>query len=194
MYPTCIHWSGLKRVGSRILCVYNISLSFYGRLRFHPLNKLSDHENLEKNQAHFTNNILLAISKWLETWSCYVSSTGHPIATKFCTWHDTAAVVIRGNFWSDHFDEIELRAKRLFQWIWVRRKNRSWNVCDSHREQWYHSCILNQFCFIIYENVITRKHSLHYWSFVREIHRSLVALLSKGKSTGHCCILLTKDQ
>ena len=49
---------------------------------------------------------------------CY-SAAGHHIATIFCTWHDSRAVVPRTKFCSDHRIRIEMRVKQNSPRIWI---------------------------------------------------------------------------
>ena len=53
----------------------------------------------------------------METSPCCNSVTGHQIATHFCTYHDSSAVVPCTIFCSDHYITVEMRVKRNFHRI-----------------------------------------------------------------------------
>ena len=55
----------------------------------------------------------------MEIWPCNNSVAGHQIATNFCTWHDSTAVVPCTKFYSDHCIRIEVRVERNFHRIWI---------------------------------------------------------------------------
>ena len=46
------------------------------------------------------------------------STTGHQIATNFCTYHDSTAVVLCTKYWSDHCVRIRKTVMRNFHRIW----------------------------------------------------------------------------
>ena len=63
----------------------------------------------------------------MEISPCCNSVTGHQIATNFCTYHHSTAVVPCTKFCSDHCIGIEMRAKRHFHRIWIAMEKRQWN-------------------------------------------------------------------
>ena len=68
--------------------------------------------------ARFT-NFFARNSDSMETSPYHNSIAGHPIATKFCTCHDSTAVVPCTQFCSNHCIRIEVRVKRNFHLIWI---------------------------------------------------------------------------
>ena len=58
----------------------------------------------------------------METSPCHNSVAGHQIATSFCTWPDSTAVVPCTKFCSDHWIRIDVRVKRNFHRIWIAMK------------------------------------------------------------------------
>ena len=58
-------------------------------------------------------------SNSMEILSCCNSVAGHQIATKFCTCHDSIAVMQCTKFGSDHHIRIEVRVKQSFHRIWI---------------------------------------------------------------------------
>ena len=69
-------------------------------------------------------------SNSMETSPCCNSVAGHQIATKFCTCHDSTAVVPCTKFCSDHCIRIEMTVKRNFHRIWIVMETRL--VYQSH--------------------------------------------------------------
>ena len=63
----------------------------------------------------------------METSGCRNSVAGHQIETNFCTCHDSTAVVPCTKFCSDQGIIVDVRVKRNFHRIELRRKNRQWN-------------------------------------------------------------------
>ena len=58
-------------------------------------------------------------SNSMETSPCHASVAGHQIATNFCTYHDSTAVVPCTKFCSDHCIRIDVRVKHNFHRIWI---------------------------------------------------------------------------
>ena len=52
---------------------------------------------------------------------------GNGITTKFCTCHDSTAVVSCANFCSNDLIRMWVRTKWNVHWIWIRIENRHWN-------------------------------------------------------------------
>ena len=80
---------------------------------------------------------------------------------KFCTCHDSCAVMTCAKFHSDHI---------ITTWA-----NIEWN---------FRNCTIIVQGPISHDDVIKWKHFPRYWPFVRGIHRSLVNSLNKGQWCG----------
>ena len=55
----------------------------------------------------------------METLPCHNAVAGHEIVKKFCTCHDSTAVVPCAKFCSDRCIRIEVRVKRNFHRVWI---------------------------------------------------------------------------
>ena len=67
---------------------------------------------------------------WQVTWgpfharfSFVIQILWYHITTKFCTWHDSPAVMPCAKFHSDHLTITGMRAEWNFHWIWIRMEN-----------------------------------------------------------------------
>ena len=80
--------------------------------------------------AHFANDFSIVIPI---RWKIRINVVGYHNATKFCTWHDSTAVVPCAKFYGDHFTITWVRAEWNFQRIGITMENRWWNgslFCD----------------------------------------------------------------
>ena len=63
------------------------------------------------------------------TISCY-SIPGYQITTKFCTCHDSCAIMTCAKFWGDHSIKIWITPKLNFHWIWITSEKLWENVSE----------------------------------------------------------------
>ena len=84
--------------------------------------------------VHFTNDFFCRNSKSTENSRCYNSVTGHRIPTKFCTCHESTAVVITSL--EPRWERKEISTEFEFRW-----KKHSWNRPPV--QDFYGACIGN---------------------------------------------------
>ena len=75
--------------------------------------------NEDQAGARFTNDFFCPQFKFNGNSCCCNSFAGHKIATNFCKWHDSCAVLSCTTFCSNHCIRIEVRMKRNFHRIWI---------------------------------------------------------------------------
>ena len=71
------------------------------------------------DQGPFHKQIFICNSNSMEISPCCNPITDHQIATNFCTYHDSTAVMSCAKFCGDHLVRIVLRAKQHFRRIWI---------------------------------------------------------------------------
>ena len=117
--------------------------------------------------AHFTNRFFVAIQNTIGiSFHSHLNSDA-VIATTFCTWHDSCAVMACAKICCDVMASNGVVARRSFHQIWIAGKK----TLVKRAPSWL-------------KDVMTWKGFPHYWPFVRGIHWSPAG---STETKGHEC-------